>query len=43
MELKPDNDQACYDRGVVLDDLKRYKEALDSYNQALKLNPDKER
>jgi superkiller protein 3 len=39
MELNLDKDKDWNNRGIVLDDLKRYEKALQSYDQAVKLNP----
>ncbi|HBE29613.1 MAG TPA: serine/threonine protein kinase, partial [Ktedonobacter sp.] len=38
--LDPDNANAYTNKGNALHDLKRYKEALVAYEQALRLDPD---
>ena len=40
IEVKADNLQAWYNRGVALFQLGRYQEALDSYDKALEIQPD---
>jgi tetratricopeptide (TPR) repeat protein len=40
IELKPDDDAACYNRGFALDELNRYEEAIASYDKAIELKPD---
>lgn len=40
MDIKPDDQEAWYNRGVTLYDLGLYEEALHSYNQALQIQPD---
>ena len=40
MAIKPDLHEAWNNRGIVLDNLGRYEEAMQSYNQALEINPD---
>ncbi|MEH2428679.1 MAG: tetratricopeptide repeat protein, partial [Nostoc sp.] len=40
LKLKPDYQEAWYDRGYALGKLVRFEEAIASYDQALKLKPD---
>jgi predicted O-linked N-acetylglucosamine transferase (SPINDLY family) len=39
IQLKPDYAEAWFARGIALQDLKQYEEALASYEQAIKLTP----
>jgi tetratricopeptide (TPR) repeat protein len=43
LKIKPDKDEAWYNRGIALDYLGRYEEAIDSFDQALKIKPDKDK
>ncbi len=40
IEIKPDKDEAWYNRGVALGNLGRYEDAIASYDQALEIKPD---
>ena len=40
LEIKPDNHEAWYNRGIALFNLGRIEEAIASYDQALKIKPD---
>ncbi len=40
LEIKPDDHQAWYKRGIALDDLGRYEEAIYCYDKALQFKPD---
>ena len=42
IEFKPDNADDYYNRGIVLQELKRLDEALTSYDRAIELKPDYE-
>ncbi|MFZ0893644.1 MAG: tetratricopeptide repeat protein [Candidatus Nitrosopolaris sp.] len=39
MELDPNNDWAWFGKGLILNGLKRYEEALECSNKALELDP----
>lgn len=41
LEIKPDYVEAWHGRGVVLDQLGRYQEAIESYDKTLELEPKK--
>ena len=40
MKIKPDYDNAWYNRGLALYNLKQYEEAIASFDQSLKIKPD---
>ena len=40
LKVRPDFAEALYNRGVTLQELKRFEEALASYDRALKVRPD---
>ncbi|TBR61750.1 hypothetical protein B4U84_13550, partial [Westiellopsis prolifica IICB1] len=40
VEIKPDKDEAWYNRGIALGHLGRNEEAIASYDQAIKIKPD---
>jgi Flp pilus assembly protein TadD len=40
LEIKPDDHQAWYNRGIALGNLGRDEQAIASYNQALEIKPD---
>ncbi len=42
LEIKPDKDEAWYNRGIALDDLGRLEDAIASYDKALEFKPDKD-
>ncbi|MDJ0845035.1 CHAT domain-containing protein [Crocosphaera sp.] len=42
LEIKPDKDEAWYNRGVALNNLGRLEEAIASYDKALEFKPDKD-
>lgn len=39
IQIKPDYQEAWFQRGYALDELKRYKEAIAAYDQAIQLAP----
>ncbi|MBC6455787.1 MAG: tetratricopeptide repeat protein, partial [Hormoscilla sp. SP5CHS1] len=40
VEIKPDDYEAWYNRGIALDELSRYDEALASFDKAIEIKPD---
>ena len=42
LQLKPDDHQAWYNRGIALGNLGRLDEAIASFDKALQLKPDEE-
>jgi superkiller protein 3 len=40
VEFKPDDHEAWYNRGISLDNLGRYEEAISSYDKAVEFKPD---
>ncbi|MEG4391910.1 tetratricopeptide repeat protein [Microcoleus sp. BROC3] len=42
LEIKPDKDEAWYNRGIALGNLGRWEEAIASYDKALEIKPDKD-
>jgi superkiller protein 3 len=40
VEFKPDYHEAWYNRGISLDNLGRYEEAISSYDKAVEFKPD---
>ena len=40
IEIKPDNDNAWFNRGIALRQLGRLEEAIKSYDKAIKIKPD---
>ncbi|MEG3978334.1 tetratricopeptide repeat protein, partial [Microcoleus sp. herbarium8] len=40
LEFKPDDYEAWYNRGIALHNLGRFKDAIASYDKALKIKPD---
>ena len=40
IEIKPDDHQAWYGRGLALSNLRRYEEVIASYDRAIEIKPD---
>ena len=40
IKIKPDHEEAWYNKGVSLGELKKHEEAIKSYDQAIKIKPD---
>jgi len=40
LEINPDDEDTWYNKGITLDNLEKYDEAIICYNEVIRLNPE---